>query len=181
MMFFYNVPSWLGWLFVFIPTAIMLASIPFWKMQNLHNVALKGIAYLSIYGFAALILYSSVKSSSYDPQSPGWIGGIFIAIVIVMANIWQLKFYERKLNNKRCTHCHGLNLQTVDKEIKEYISTHTTGYINRRTGKRYVKEDTNTKTHITYTNYCPDCNNVFVWTEEKEEDLRHDTRPKDLR
>lgn len=169
-----------SWLMVFIPTIIMVASLPFWFWRKLPNWVFKVILNLGMFGYIALIFFLC-SSSRDDISSPGIMGGIFIAVIVLVANAFQYLFYNRTLNNNRCPQCHRLNLKVVNKYIEKYITTHTTIYRNNETGKKYNKESWNTDIYTTYTLYCPDCDCLFQWTDEGVEYGSRDERPPELR
>ncbi len=166
-----------------LPTIIMLFSLPFWQMKKLHNKFFKILVGLAYFGLPAIIFFSCASQRD-DTSSPGIIGGLFIGIVILALNGFQYRFYLRKLNNNRCPHCHSLGLKVMNKDVDTYTNTHTTIYSvkgGRYNGKQYSRVVENIRKFTTYSNYCGACNSVIVWTEESEDTLTSDSRPKSIR
>ena len=165
---------------MFFPTILMLASLPFWFIKKIPNVVFCIFSTLALFGLAALVFIASVTSD--DVQSPGWLGGTFIVILLLVCNSFQYLMYIRYLNTKRCPKCHALGMQTLSKDIDTKISTYITTYKaegGRHDGRTYDKIDELIRKHITYTLYCPKCGNICNWADETEDHLKRDERPKD--
>ncbi len=163
------------WTSLFLPTLIMLGSIPFWFVRPLHNLLFRAVAYLAVIGLPLLILITSCCSD--DPRSPGILGGIFLFITMIALNAAQMFLYIRILRNRRCPNCHSLRMKTIKKNTEEYTTVNTTVYKGNNSNKRYYRDVRDTTTFTTYTNYCPACDSLISWTEESNDSGVHDTRP----
>lgn len=171
------------WFLIFFPTIVLLCSLPLWFVKNLHNKFFHLLSSIAVFGFAIFLLI--ISSSSRDSiNSPGIIGGIFIAIVIIIANAFPYILYKRKLNNNRCPNCHNLGLKILNKQIDTVTNSNTTVYSvkgGKYDGKKYEKVVDHIHKYTTYTNYCPSCNSVIMWTEESEDTMTSDERPEEVK
>lgn len=166
-----------------IPSIIMLLSLLLWWNKKVSNKVILIIVRVGYYGLALLILINCILTRD-DVQSPGIMGGLFIAALILLVNAYQFKIYKRKLNNNRCPYCNSLGLKIMNKDVDIYTNTSTTVYSvkgGRYNGKQYQKVVEDIHKFTTYTNYCEKCNSVIIWTEESEDQLTSDNRPKSLK
>lgn len=165
---------------VFFPTILMLASLPFWYIKKIHNVVFNVYSFLSLFGLAAFVFIASVTSD--DIQSPGWLGGIVIVIILLVCNFFQYGLYVKYLSTKRCPECHSMGMKTLDKDVDTRIKTYITTYKaegGRHDGRTYDKIEEQIRKKINYTLYCPECGNICNWEEEQEDTLTSDERPKE--
>ncbi len=114
-------------------------------------------------------------------KKAGWLGGFVYLLLILFFNVFQFRYYRRYFKNHRCENCGSMHLRVIGKNIDGFERTNVTHYINSETKEKYLKKHTHVVTNTTYYTYCPDCNSLFEWTEEDEENFRKDTRPEDLR
>ena len=114
-------------------------------------------------------------------KKAGWLGGFVYLLLILFFTVFQFRYYRRSFKNHRCENCGSMHLRVIGKNIDGFERTNVTHYINSETKEKYLKKHTHVVTNTTYYTYCPDCNSLFEWTEEDEENFRKDTRPEDLR
>lgn len=168
---------------IFLPTIIMVLSLLLWPVKKVHNSLIQGIIAFSCIGYILGIFLICV-STREEISSPGIFGGLIIALIITAANSYQYILYTRKLNNNRCPHCHNIGLERINKEIDTHTSGSRTIYEvkgGKYGGRTYQTSYTKIIDYITYTNRCKACDAIIVWTEKKENELRGDNRPDELK
>lgn len=167
------------WLLLLMPTIVMLATVPLWFIKAVPNFVISLITYLGYFGYILFIFIACMLDDGVS--SPGFFGGLLISIVVLLMNAFQFLFMRRTLNNNRCDECGSLRLRVIGKNIDGVETTNTKYYINSVTKEQYEKTHRHIIKKTTYFTYCPDCDSLFEWTEEDEDDLRGDTRPEHLR
>lgn len=170
------------WTLLFMPTIIMVCTLPLWFIKQLHNSFLSLLATIGYIGFIILLFIACATDKGV--QSPGIIGGIFLAIPLLLLNAYPYILYRRWLNNNRCPNCHNLGLKRLNKSIDTITNSQTTIYSvsgGKYNGKEYQRNVDHIYKYTHYTNYCHNCNSVIFWTEEDQDTLKSDNRPDEVR
>lgn len=170
------------WTLLFFPTILMVCTLPLWFIKKLHNSLIKGIVNFVLFGMIVGVFIISATDKSIN--SPGIMGGLCLSLGLMVLNGWPYILYTRYLNNCRCPNCHNVGLKRISKDVDTYTNTSTTIYKvhgGQYDGKEYQRNVNNIYKYTTYTNYCPACNSVIVWTEESEDKLVGDNRPEEVR